>query len=212
MATKEIIKYVLAEAAKSNVDKRKVGCVIVNSTGKIVAAGRNASFEDGETPDLHAEEMACDEFTDNGTGPYTAYVTQPLCPNCAMVIMEAGITNVEVVEEFLKFDSKKLRPDLVPASSTRALAEVLTFGARKYKPDNWRNCGDLSRYKAALERHFLAYKEGEILDQESGMPHLWHAMANIAFLIELDGKSKSKAVNLKDIKTGDLITSLTSPK
>jgi deoxycytidylate deaminase len=192
MATKEIVKYVLAEAAKSNVDKRKVGCVIVNKNGSIIAAGRNASFDDDETPDIHAEAMACDEFEDNDTGPYTAYVSQPPCPNCAAILMDTGITSVEVVEEFIKFDGDKLRLDLVPASSTRALAEVLTFGARKYKPDNWRNCDDLSRYEAAMLRHIQDYREGEIHDQDSGMPHLWHAMTNMAFLIELDGQSKTK--------------------
>lgn len=191
MATKEIVKYVLAEAAKSNVEKRKVGCVITNGKGAIVAAGRNASFKD-ERPDIHAEEMACEEFEDKGKGPYTLYVTHAPCPNCATIILGSGITNVEIVEEFLKFDSSKLRMDLVPTSSTKALAEVLTFGASKYKPNNWRNCKDLSRYEGAILRHIQAYREGEIHDKESGMPHLWHVMTNLAFLIELDGKSNKK--------------------
>ena len=191
MATKEIIKYVLAEAAKSNVEKRKVGCVITNNKGAIVAAGRNASFKD-ERPDIHAEEMACEEFEDKGEGPYTVYVTHCPCPNCATIILDNGIVNIEVVEEFLKFDSSKLRMDLIPPSSTKALAEVLTFGASKYKPNNWRNCKDLARYEGALLRHIQAYREGETYDKDSGMPHLWHAMTNLAFLIELDGKSNKK--------------------
>lgn len=183
----------MAEAAKSNVDKRKVGCVIVNKAGKIVAAGRNASFEDdGLTPDIHAEEMACDEFVDNDTGPYTAYVTQPPCPNCATILMDTGITKIEVVEEFMKFDSDKVRYDLVPPSAVSALAEVLTFGASKYKPNNWRNNKDLERYNGAFLRHVYAYLAGEIHDKETGMPHLWHAMTNLAFLIELDGKSHKR--------------------
>jgi len=192
VATNEIAQYVLAEAAKSNVDKRKVGCVIANSKNAIVAAGRNASFDDDDKPDIHAEEMACDEFEDDDTGPYTAYVSQPPCPNCATILMDTGISKVEVVQEFIKFDGDKLRPDLVPVSSINALAEVLTFGARKYKPNNWRNNKDLSRYQAAMWRHWLKYLEGEVHDQQSGMPHLWHAMTNIAFLIELDGQSKTK--------------------
>ena len=191
-----IVQYVFAEAAKSNVDKRKVGCVIVNAAGRIVAAGRNAKFDDGETPDIHAEEMACEDFVaqavEHSEGPFTAYVSQPPCPNCAQLLMETGIASVEVVEEFLKFDGDKLRPDLIPPSSLEALAEVLTFGARKYKPNNWRNCKDLGRYEAALMRHWLAYQKGETWDKESNMPHLWHMMTNLAFLIELDGRSKYK--------------------
>ena len=195
MAIKDIIQYVLSEAAKSNVEKRKVGCVIVNAHGAIVAAGRNASFEeDEEKPDIHAEEMACEEFEDNNTGPYIAYVSQPPCPNCATILLDTGVSSIEVVEEFMKFDGDKLRPDLIPPSATRALAEVLTFGARKYKPNNWKNCKDLERYEAAMLRHILAYQEGESHDSESGMPHLWHAMTNIAFLIELDEKSNSKRI------------------
>lgn len=191
MAVKDLAKYVLAEAAKSNVDKRKVGCIIVNKHCAIVAAGRNAKFED-DTPDIHAEEMACSEFTDDGTGPYTAYVSQPPCPNCATTFIDNGVTNVEVIQEFVKFDGDKLRPDLIPVSATEALAEVLTFGARKYKPNNWRNCTDLGRYRGALGRHLLDYDKGETHDKDSGMPHLWHALTNIAFLIELDGVSKTK--------------------
>ena len=196
MAAKDIIKYVFSEAAKSNVEKRKVGCVITDRNGRIVAAGRNASFDDDETPDIHAEEMACQEFEDknidDSEGPFIAYVSQPPCPNCATILLDTGVSSIEVVEEFMKFDGDKLRPDLIPPSATRALAEVLTFGARKYKPNNWKNCKDLDRYEAAMLRHILAYQEGETHDSESGMPHLWHAMTNIAFLIELDNKSNSK--------------------
>lgn len=197
MATKDIVSYVLAEAAKSNVDKRKVGCVITDNKGAIVAAGRNASFQDDETPDIHAEEMACQEFEqsdiDESRGPFTAWVSQPPCPACAARLLDTGITNIEVVEAFLKFDGDRLRPDLIPPSAIKAMAEVLTFGARKYKPNNWRKCQDLSRYEAALLRHLLAYQEGETFDHESKMPHLWHALVNIAFLIELDGRSKTKS-------------------
>lgn len=200
MSIRDIAKYVLAEAAKSNVNKRKVGCIIVNKHGGIVAAGRNASFDDDDTPDIHAEDMACQEFLTKdidhvNDGPFTAYVSQPPCPACASQLLDTGIINVEVVEEFVKFDGDKLRPDLIPPSAIRALAEVLTFGARKYKPDNWRNCRDLSRYNAALQRHLLAYAEGETYDVESGMPHLWHALTNIAFLIELDNRSSTKLNN-----------------
>ena len=138
--------------------------------------------------------MACQEFEDTDTGPYTAYVSQPPCPNCATILLDTGVSSIEVVQEFMKFDGDKLRPDLIPPSAAKALAEVLTFGARKYKPNNWKNCTDLSRYEAAMLRHILAYQEGESHDSESGMPHLWHAMTNIAFLIELDKDSKNKRI------------------
>jgi len=44
---------------------------------------------------------------------------------------------------------------------------------------------DDSRYVGALYRHLEAWRDGEEVDTESSMPHLWHAMTNLAFLIEL---------------------------
>lgn len=184
----KIFSYVMAEAAKSNVEKRKVGCVILDENNVVVSTGFNKSFE-GTSPDLHAEDMAIRHFKTvpkNPDSKFTIYVSHPPCPDCARKILDAGIDDVVVVEEFIKFDTDKLRMDLIPPSTTRALAEVLTFGAKKYKPNNWKNCKDISTFEAALLRHLQSYREGEKIDSDSGMPHLWHALTNIAFLIELD--------------------------
>ena len=86
---------------------------------------------------------------------------------------------------FIKYDGGKLRYDLVPPAVIEELAKVITFGAEKYAPDNWRECNDLSRYEAAMMRHFQAYRMGEFHDEETGFPHLAHAMTNLAFLLEL---------------------------
>ena len=69
------------------------------------------------------------------------------------------------------------------------LAKVLTFGAKKYKANNWRECEDLERFKGAAMRHFEAYRMGEYFDSETGMPHLAQAMTNIVFLLELEDES-----------------------
>ena len=195
---KDIVKYVMAEAAKSNVEKRKVGCVITGRplTGgseHIWARGYNhTDHEDVNGNIMHAEAKACEQLVAEAIVTegfaLTAYVSHPPCPACAQLLADHGITKVEVVEEFMKFDGDKLRYDLIPSSTTRALAEVLTFGARKYKPNNWKNVSqeELHRYVGAAMRHFEAYRAGEYFDPESNMPHLWHAMTNISFLIELD--------------------------
>lgn len=190
----DLIKYVLGIAAKSNVEKRQVGCVIVANDGTIVAEGHNTDPEPAQPMGLHAEESACKEFcakaVESGSGPFTAYVTHEPCPACAKLLISHGIANVEVVEAFKKFDGDKLRYDLIPPSTTHALAEILTFGARKYAPNNWRKNTELWRYEAALMRHFEAYRSGEILDSESGFPHLHHAITNLSFLIELTRKTE----------------------
>ena len=84
-----------------------------------------------------------------------------------------------------KADAGKLRFDLRPPLADRALIEVLTFGLRDHEEESWRNV-ELWRYRAALERHLNAYYCGDYLDADSGKPHLWHALANLAFMVELD--------------------------
>lgn len=179
MDKSEIVKYVMGEAAKSNVEKRKVGCVIMHG-GNILGRGYN-------TDTYHAEIAALEDCSPIELPENTvAYVSQPPCPHCAETLLAAGVAHISVVEEFMKFDGDKPRYDLVPPSAIKAMADVLTFGARKYKPNNWRNCEELGRYVAATMRHFEAYRAGEVNDPDSGLPHLAHAMTNLAFLLELD--------------------------
>lgn len=86
-----------------------------------------------------------------------------------------------------KDDGGKLRYDLVPPSAIRALADILTYGAQKYAPEGWRTVPNArARYTAALMRHLEAWRGGEILDPESGRPHLHHLLCNAAVLVEMD--------------------------
>lgn len=96
-------------------------------------------------------------------------------------------TLVIVANTGMKFDADKIRFDLIPPIATEALAAVLTYGAKKYKPNNWRSV-DPERYVAAFERHWHAFISGELFDKESGLPHLAHCMTNLAFLLELNYK------------------------
>lgn len=66
-----------------------------------------------------------------------------------------------------------------------AVNNVLKYGAKKYKPNNWRNVDDINRYWDALMRHCIAIEHGEELDAESKLPHRDHALCNIVFLAEL---------------------------
>lgn len=85
--------------------------------------------------------------------------------------------------EGLKFDTGKLQYSLIPTETTKALAEVLTFGARKYAIDGWKYVPDAKRrYMDALIRHLEAFRSGELYDQESGLSHLSHVLANASFL------------------------------
>jgi hypothetical protein len=91
---------------------------------------------------------------------------------------------LEAIATGVKYDQDKLRFDLIPPEVELALAEVLTFGAKKYAPDNWRLVEDKKeRYLAAMRRHMNAWQMGETDDPDSGKPHLWHALACLSFLV-----------------------------
>lgn len=82
----------------------------------------------------------------------------------------------------MKDDSGKLRYDLLPPGPIRQLVEILTFGARKYAPNNWQKV-DQQRYRDAMMRHYEAWREGEALDPDSGLHHLAHCMCNVMFML-----------------------------
>ena len=88
-----------------------------------------------------------------------------------------------------KFDGGKLEYGLLPPLALEETVKVLTFGAQKYERDNWQRVPDSKRrYFDALQRHVWAWKQGEQIDQESGLPHLAHAMCCLMFLYEHDVK------------------------
>lgn len=91
-----------------------------------------------------------------------------------------------------KHDKDKLAFDLYPVDAYKGCTAVLTFGAKKYAPNNWKKVEPKSRYYAALMRHIVAqieYEEnggtGLALDEETGLPHLDHAQCCLIFYREL---------------------------
>lgn len=200
----KLYKLALDEAAKSTAKKRKVGAVIVDNTGEVIGLGHNynasGACEDSKGNTLidtvHAEVAAIESIREvHICYPLTMFVTHQPCKNCQSAILKANIDKVVVVPTFLKFDTGKLRYDLVPPSAIKALASALTYGAKKYKPENWRNNEDKDRFIAATMRHFEDYRAGNIIDEESNLPHLALAMTNIAFLLELNYKPAKKKRN-----------------
>jgi hypothetical protein len=107
-----------------------------------------------------------------------------------------------------KDDSGKLKYHLIPWQVLEGLASVLTFGAKKYAPDNWKILVDPEeRYEDAMWRHIMEYKKGNRLDKDSKMPHLWHAITNLAFLIYFDEQSERSEGDSHDQKEGDILHS-----
>jgi hypothetical protein len=86
-----------------------------------------------------------------------------------------------------KDDAEKPRWDLVPWDALGVVVAVLTFGARKYAPGNWRVVPEARRrYFAAAQRHLTAWWAGARRDPETGLHHLGHACCCVLFLLALD--------------------------
>lgn len=82
----------------------------------------------------------------------------------------------------LKYDKEKPRTDLLDPDWMTSVADVLTFGAKKYAAHNWRGGIAYSRLIAAALRHLFAIMRNEDTDPESGLPHTAHLSCCIMFL------------------------------
>jgi hypothetical protein len=90
---------------------------------------------------------------------------------------------------------------LVPPASIAQCSLAFKLGAEKYGPYNWREHSiSASVYYEAAMRHWMAYWDGEDLDPESGAPHVAHAMACCALL--LDAMAVGKLNDDRPIKGG----------
>lgn len=84
----------------------------------------------------------------------------------------------------VKADAGKPQWSLMPWEQLKKVVDILTFGAKKYAPDNWKKVPDgKKRYEDALYRHMTAWSSGEKVDPESNETHLAHVVCNALFLM-----------------------------
>ena len=97
-------------------------------------------------------------------------------------------------DQKIKADAGKPKLTLVPHKIIFAIAKVREYGLAKYgESESWRKV-DVQRYRDALFRHLLAYlSDPSGIDDESGLPHLWHLACNVAFLCELESSQIEKS-------------------
>ena len=86
----------------------------------------------------------------------------------------------------VKYDGTKPRMDLLPPLALTEVAKVLSFGAKKYAPENWKKIPELqNRYTAAALRHIVHHmSEPNAVDVESGIDTLAHAICCLMFKLE----------------------------
>lgn len=84
---------------------------------------------------------------------------------------------------FVKHDAEKTQYHHTDPDFEGGLAAVLSYGAAKYSPDNWKNCKQpWARYYSALRRHLAAIQRGETADVETGLSHCYHAACCLMFI------------------------------
>lgn len=84
-----------------------------------------------------------------------------------------------------KNDKNKNRMELIPPIFLEETAKALTFGAKKYGVNNYRNGLQVSRLIGACMRHLNAWHGGEDYDPESGLNHLSHLSSCVAMLMQM---------------------------
>lgn len=116
-----------------------------------------------------------------------------VCDNCEAKYYFTSVDNTKkarvksLENQSYKADAGKPKLSLVPTEIINCIARVREFGNNKYKDSNsWKRV-EKERYIDAMFRHLLKYiNDNKAIDEESGLPHLWHCACNIAFLCEME--------------------------
>lgn len=106
-------------------------------------------------------------------------------PLGSLVSKEEQLKSANAKSPGLKFDTGKEPLELLSRVWLLGVAKVLAFGAKKYAAHNWRKGMQYSRLLGAAQRHILAFQDGENVDPETGLSHLYHASCCLMFLAEL---------------------------
>lgn len=111
--------------------------------------------------------------------------------------------------EGVKHDEDKPKFSLMKPDALMEMVAVLTYGAKKYSPDNWKHLENArQRYFDAANRHLWQWYGGEKRDPESGLHHLAHAMSSLMFLIQMDKDAKEEVLPVATTKQWDWIEEL----
>jgi hypothetical protein len=126
---------------------------------------------------------------------------QSPCPTCQQLNLQNIIGKPSSIPNFvvatnekqptgIKHDQDKPDMSLLSSVALVKIAQVMSFGKKKYSAHNWRGGFAWSRPLAAAARHLYAYIGGEDKDPETGLSHLAHACCCIFFVLEFEETKK----------------------
>lgn len=152
------------------------------ASGPLHAAKDGATFGMTTASSVMARRPSLDDILRRMPGPSQHPEPTPL--DQAIDAVKASQT---ATEGGRKFDGGKPQYGLLPLNALEENVKVLTVGAQKYEPDNWKRVPDgKRRYFDAALRHLFAFKRGEERDPETGLHHLAHALCCIQFILDLE--------------------------
>ncbi len=95
-----------------------------------------------------------------------------------------------------RYNKGKMMYGLIPWQWLESLANIFTFGAKKYAPNNWKKSLNTEDHNVLIEdrissllRHYVSWRKGEIDDPESGEHHLAHVAWNALMIVWYDKNS-----------------------
>lgn len=88
----------------------------------------------------------------------------------------------KIEEKAMRFNEGKLQWSLIDFKSLEDMVKVLEFGAKKYERDNWKKSMNVHEIIEAMLRHTFSLLRGELIDKESGLPHIGHIQCNAMFI------------------------------
>lgn len=95
-------------------------------------------------------------------------------------------TNIVISESLLQLGERKndnkTQFSYLDLESMEDMCKVLEFGAKKYARDNWKKGFPVSSIIDSLMRHLNEIMKGNLIDQESSLPHYAHIQCNAMFL------------------------------
>lgn len=81
----------------------------------------------------------------------------------------------------MRFNAGKEKWGLVNFEALKPMVQVLMYGAKKYEPRNWEKGLSKEEILESMLRHVFELLKGNLIDEESGLPHIGHIQCNALF-------------------------------